>query len=311
MTDGFRTFVVVNPRSAGGTTGGMWPRIEQCLKASLGEFGHAFTDRQGGGTELAAKALADGYEMVVAVGGDGTLNEVVNGFFDANGKPVSAGAVVGTIARGTGKDFIRTAQIPRDLEGAASALAGTNTRSWDVGRVTIARKDGPPAMQYFVNESDFGIGAEIARRVNASSKRLGGFLSFLWATIEALFVYRSKRVRLSADGVDLGERLIKSVVVAVGQYGGGGMMLAPPAVPDDGMLDLVIMPDMGPLQAINNIVRLYDGSLLSHPQIEHRRCRVVEAEADEEVRLGVDGESTHCLPVRFDILPRAIRVKVP
>ncbi|MBI4866432.1 MAG: diacylglycerol kinase family lipid kinase [Candidatus Wallbacteria bacterium] len=311
MTAGYRTFVVVNPRSAAGSTGRMWPEIEACLKASLGQFEHAFTDRQGGGAALAARALQEGYEMIVAVGGDGTLNEVVNGMFDVHGAPIRPGAVVGTLARGTGKDFVKTAGIPKDLEAAAAALAGRAVRPWDVGRITLARAGETERVQYFVNESDFGIGGEISRRVNASSKALGGFISFLWATLMALFSYRSKRVRIRCDGKDLGERQITSVVVAVGRFGGGGMMLAPPAVPDDGLLDLVVMPEMRPLEAVNNIARLYDGSLLSHPRVEHHRCTVVEATSDEKVRLGVDGESEHCLPARFEVLPRAIQVKVP
>src|SRR5205823_759721 len=146
------------------------------------------------------------------------------------------------------------------------------------GRVTVPGKDGVTRVQYFLNESDFGVGGEISRRVNASSKRFGGFLSFFWATVVSLSKYRARRVRLRADGEEMGEHSIKSVVIAIGRYCGGGMQLAPCAVPDDGLLDLVIIPDLTLVETFNNITRLYDGSLLAYPRIRHRRCRVIEAE---------------------------------
>ncbi len=310
MTGGFRTFVVVNPRSAGGTTEGLWSRIAESIQASLGEFDHALTSTKGEATDLTARALASGYEMVVAVGGDGTVNEVANGFFGSQGELILREAVLGTIPRGTGKDFIRTAGIPPDLEGASRALAGRATRPWDVGRIDAHDGSGNPVHHYFVNESDFGIGGDISRKVNESSKALGGFLSFLWATLQCMVSYNSKTVRIRVDGVEQPEVAIYSVIVAIANYGGGGMRLAPKALPDDGLLDLVNIRAQTYLQILRNLPRLYNGRLMEHPLVSLDRCKVVEAESDEPVRVGVDGESGFWLPVRYEVLPRAIRVKV-
>lgn len=311
MTDRYETFVVVNPRSAGGSTGQRWPAIERELRASLGRFRFEFTIRPGDGARLARQALADGYEMVVAVGGDGTLNEVVNGFFNDRGEPLKSDAVVGTIARGTGKDFIRTAGIPKDVSRAIQALSGRATRPWDVGKVSVRDPEGRPRTQYFMNEADFGIGGEVSSRVNAGSKRFGGFVSFLWATLQSVAAYRPRRVRITADGEDLGEQTITSAIVAIGCYCGGGMHTAPTALPDDGFLDLVIVPALRPMELASDLRRLYNGTILQHPRVLHRRCQRVEATSDEAVAIGVDGESQYRLPATFDILPSAIRVKIP
>ncbi len=277
----------------------------------MGDFEFGVTSEQGGASRLAADAAARGYELIVAIGGDGTLSEIVDGLFDRESRPLREGMVVGTIARGTGKDFVRTAGIPTGLQQAAAALSGGKTRPWDVGKLTIFRGDAPTLVRHFVNEADFGIGGEVARRVNADSKVLGGFISFLWATLRALATFRGCTVRLTADGEDLGESLLYSGVAAIGRYCGGGMMLAPKAEPDDGMLDLTLIPKLTLPQALANLRRIYDGSLLDHPSVVNRRCRVIEMKSATEVNLGIDGESMRCTAVRFEILPRALRVKVP
>lgn len=311
MTEPFRTFAVVNLHSAGGATRRQWPLIQAALRSTVGEFGFGITSKPGDASRLASEAAAAGHEMIVAIGGDGTLSEIVDGLFDRESRPLREGIVVGTIARGTGKDFVRTAGVPTGLEQAARAMGGRNTRPWDVGKLTISRGEAPPLVRHYVNEADFGIGGEVARRVNGDSKVLGGFMSFLWATLRALATFRGCTVRLTADGEDLGERLLYSGVAAIGRYCGGGMMLAPKAEPDDGKLDLTLIPKLTLLQALANLRRIYDGSLLEYPTVVHRRCRVIEMQSATEVNLGIDGESLRCTAARFEILPHALRVKVP
>ena len=310
MNDGnFRTKFIVNPASANGSTGKLWDTLERVIGNEVGEVDASFTTATNHATGLAREALDDGFEMIVAVGGDGTVNEVVNGFFDS-GAPVSTDAVLGVISRGTGSDFIKTMNLPREIEDAARVLKGRAVKRCDAGRFTSRGPDGKEMERYFINIADFGVGGEAVERVNNTSKAFGGFLSFLYGTLKTLWVYKGKKVKIKIDDDSEIEKAINSVVIANGQYFGGGMWIAPKAIADDGLFDIVILDDLSFVESLLNIPRLYKGTHINDPKVTCFRGKTIVAESDEDVLIDVEGEHGGMLPAKFEIIPSSINVKV-
>jgi diacylglycerol kinase (ATP) len=301
------TVAVVNPASGAGRTGRDWPGLRRALAAAGVEVEERLTQAPGEATELTRAALREGCERVVAVGGDGTLNEVVNGFLDAGGAPVASGAVLGLLPSGTGGDFRRTAGIP--CGGAAAAvLAAGETRLVDAGRLTL---DGA-APRHFINIADAGLGGEVVARVNRSSKRAGGTATFLWHSLASLLSFRPLAARVEIDG-DAVEGRFQNVVVANGRYFGGGMCVAPGADLSDGLFDVVLFGDLGRLRSLTGIRRIYAGSHLGRPGISHRRARRVRVIPldDEPLCFEMEGEEVGPAPATVEMLPGAIRLCAP
>ncbi len=309
-----RVVVIVNPNSQGGALGRKWPELADTIRRQL-PFEVVRTSGPGDATRLAADALRGGAEIVVAVGGDGTINEVANGFF-ADGKPVAPGAALAILPYGTGGDFVRTTHIPKDWAQAVQVLAKGTRRTIDVGRLDHATAAGPDGVRMFVNIASFGLSGVTDRFANRSKKRFGGKLSFLAATTRALFAYDNQRVRLIFDdqpaaAVDM---TISTVAVANGRYFGGGMFIAPEAELDDGFFDVVALGDFGLADFVLRSRRLYDGTHLALDKVSHRRARVVRAEPaapGQVVELDVDGETPGILPATFRVVPRGLDLIVP
>lgn len=314
------TVVIVNPQAGGGSLGRRWVEVSDVLRRSLGSFDDVRTEGPGDATRLAADAIAGGADTVVAIGGDGTINEVVNGFFDA-GQPRAQGgrsAALGIIPFGTGGDFRKTTRLPKDLESAAAVIADRKIQRIDVGRLDYTPADdgdGAMATRMFANIASFGLSGLVDELVNQSSKRLGGRLSFMLATARAGIRYDNQRVSLRFDDLpEAADMTISTVAVANGCYFGGGMKVAPDAELDDGFFDVVAIGDMTTLDFVLHGHKLYRGTHLGHPKISCRRAKVVSAEplgGDEPVRLDVDGETPGRLPARFEIVESALDVIVP
>jgi YegS/Rv2252/BmrU family lipid kinase len=303
------TVLVVNPKSAGGKTERRWPELRATIAEALGHFEERFTQQSGDATAMTRDALRAGATLVVAIGGDGTINEVVNGFFDERGV-VSKAAAFGVIPAGTGGDFIKTLGVPRDTADAARALQKP-PRAIDVGRLTYLDHDGNQAVRHFVNIASFGIGGLVDRYVNQSGKALGGTLSFALATLRAGLEYKNANIRLTLDGGAAKEGRVYNVAVANGRYFGGGMKVAPDAELDDGAFDVVTLGDFGLSDLLLRGLDIYSGKHLANPKVSVRRARLVEAApiGDAEVLLDVDGEQLGRLPSKFELLPGALNVR--
>ncbi|MBP6841142.1 MAG: diacylglycerol kinase family lipid kinase [Kofleriaceae bacterium] len=311
-----RTVVIVNPRAQGGATGRKWPELAEVVRRRL-PFEEVRTEAPGDATRLARAALEAGAEQVVALGGDGTINEVANGFF-VDGQPIAPTARLGILPFGTGGDFRRTIAMPREVAAAADVLAAGHTRVIDVGRLTYTTPAGAEATRMFVNICSFGISGLVDQLVNQSSKKLGGRVSFFMATARATWRYSNQRVRLrfddsraEADALDL---TINTVAVANGRYFGGGMFVAPNAELDDGQFDVVALGDFGFGDLLASGRRIYAGTHLGMDKVTSRRARVVAAEPIDPgavVELDLDGENVGHLPARFELVPRALTVVVP
>lgn len=309
-----RTLLIVNPMSQNGALGKRWPQLSQTVRRHVGSFEEAFTKSQDDATRITREALQSGVEVVVAIGGDGTINEVANGFF-ADGKAIAPQAMMGILPYGTGGDFRKSLRIPKDFDKASQILARANNRRIDLGHLEFTLREGGTAQRIFINIASFGISGEIDEQVNKSSKRLGGKLTFMLATARVGLRFRSKRVRVVFDGDDSGaiETDISTIAVANGRYFGGGMFVAPNAELDDGLFDVIAIAQMGIAESVRNSQRLYKGTHLELDKVSERRAARVHAESvdGQDVLLDVDGEAPGLLPATFKIMPKALRLIVP
>ncbi len=299
------TVAIVNPRSAGGATARLWPSLSGQLSAAFGRVDARFTDRPGAATRLTREALREGAKLVLSVGGDGTHNEVANGFFDG-AAPLAPEAALGIVPAGTGGDFRKSFGWAADPVEAIQRLRAGGRRRIDLGRLSFTAPDGTPALRHFVNVASFGIGGQVDDRVNRSSKILGGRLSFAVASFRALTTFHDQKIRLSLDGGAPEEMTVTSVAVCNGQYFGGGMWVGPEAKVDDGLFDVTIWRGLGLADFVLRARRVYDGTHVSLPNTTLARARRVRAESDETVLLDVDGEQPGRLPATFELLPGAL-----
>ncbi|MDE3088216.1 MAG: diacylglycerol kinase family lipid kinase [Chloroflexota bacterium] len=301
--------LIVNPMSARGTMQKRWHEIEATLRAENLEYDFALTERRGHATELARAALAAGYELIVAVGGDGTLNEVVNGMLDADSKAINPSAALGVISSGTGSDFVRTAGLPREMIAAARHLAhATASRPLDIGEMTFRHAEGKEARRYFANVAGMGFDAEVIERLERSGKRGGGTIPYYSALLTTISRYRNKDVTLQVDDRHMQGKM-NSVVICNGKYFGGGMMVGPNATLDDGQFDVIILGDFGTLEVVLNTPRLYNGTILNHPKVSEYRGQTVTVEAKQRMLIEADGELIGEGPATFRVLPGALKLR--
>jgi len=310
-----KTLVIVNPNSANGRTGKEWPDIRAALLDSIGKFDQAATTGQGHATELVRNGLRNGTERIISIGGDGTNNEVVNGFFEGL-TPVNPRACLGFVPRGTGGDLRKTLGIGRDSASWQAVLTAGKTRPADLGLCEYIDQAGKPARRLFVNITSFGIGGLVDAKVNQSTKAFGGKASFMIGMLRALAVYRNREIRLTIKNEDgsivMDESMrINNVAVANGQYFGGGMWVAPKAEIDDGLFDVIIMGDLSKLDTIFKAGRIYKGKHLELPEVSSYRGSQVEATSNDEVLIDMDGEQPGRLPISLKVLPGAIRLIAP
>jgi YegS/Rv2252/BmrU family lipid kinase len=253
---------------------------------------------------LARAAAEDGTRLVVAVGGDGTVNEVANGLVGREGVELAV------LPRGTGVDFPRTFGIPSSFEKAVGVALHGASRGIDLGRAGFRTWGGSAGVSHFANIASAGMSGAIAKRTNESSKALGGKASYLWATFAVFARWHNTEVQVAVGDEIRGGRM-HDVVVANGRYFGGGMMIAPQAEPDDGAFDVLLIGDITKSDLVLTMPKIYRGTHLPHPKAELLRGAAVTIDADVALPLELDGEQPGTTPVRFEIVPRALRLRVP
>src|ERR1700733_9282486 len=278
-------FVVVNPRSGGGRTAREWPAIERALHSAYPGATLALTRERGDATTLVREALQEGHLEIIAIGGDGTINEAINGFFDADG-PVAPDAVLGFITSGTGGDFRKSFVSAPGCEAAIARLKDASVRRIDIGRVACVSPHGESVVRYFANIASFGLSGVIVDSVNRAriAKLFGGSFAFAFHSARAMLGYRECAVRIRIDG-DYDEiASISTVAVANGQYFGGGMKVAPNARPDDGVFDIVVMGGAPKRQMLADMKQIYTGAHLANPAVRVVRGRKIIAAPVAETR---------------------------
>jgi diacylglycerol kinase (ATP) len=304
-----KTQVIVNPESNRGRTRKRWSEIREGLRHFIREFKYEFTEKPLHAIDLAREAIKDGTELVIGVGGDGTMNEIANGFYEDR-RIINPEATLGLVPSGTGCDLVRSLNIPVGLKGALQVLTGAPAVRMDVGRVRFIANGGGEGERVFLNVADFGLGGEVVREV--TERRLQRKASsYVRCLVSTMLRYRNKRVRIRVDGRDLpdGEYLIGAV--ANGKIFGKGMKVAPDAQLDDGLFDAVLVRGFRFLEFCRHGWKLMNGSHVTHPKVSVVRGRTVEAWADgtDDVLLELDGDQLGRLPATFEIVPRNLLIK--
>jgi diacylglycerol kinase (ATP) len=295
------TVFLVNPASANGSTGRKWPVLAR-RAAELGLKGDALLSEHAGHlSALAAQAIVSGATQLVVVGGDGTVYEVVNGVLAADAGHVE----LAVLPRGTGRDFARSLGLPKGFDESVRVALTGRVRTIDAGRATFHHGEA-----WFANFAGAGISGAIARDANASSKALGGRVSFMASTVKVFVRWKSARVEATVGGEERRGPMFE-IVAMNGPYAGGGMKLGPGAELDDGLLDCVLFGDVTKLDFVTTFPKIYSGRHLSHPKIELLRGSTIEIEADPPLPVVLDGEQPGTTPARFEIVPGALRVRVP
>jgi len=300
-----RMKVIVNPVAGAGKTAKKWPQIMSLLKSLGLDFEYDLTEAPRHAIELAKSAVEEGYEMVVSVGGDGTINEVVNGLYNTNG---FGDVTLGIINTGTGADYIRTLGVPRGYKDACRCLLSPRRRTVDLGVVEYAN-DGHVEKRLFVNFAGLGFDAEIVRATTQQFKILGDMASYLVGLLNTLIFYENRDIFIIVDG-ELGERRVCTVLMNNGRYGGGGMFAAPDADLADGLFDVLIVGDLTKPDLLWSLPRIYKGTHLTHPKVTMKRAREVEIRSTHRMAVQADGELLGEGPAHFNILPAALTIVV-
>jgi len=303
-----RSYFIVNPNSAGGATMKQWPRTSEKVERMIGKFDYDFTDAAGVATLLTGEAISNGYDRIIAVGGDGTLHEVIQGLFN-NGELINPDITVGTLPLGSGTDFARTLKTSNDIDEAIVRLRGNKAKMIDLALVTYKDHKGGEGTRYLINMADVGLGGEVAERANNSSKVFGGFATYLYSSFISFVNYKPKMMKITVDGKAF-EQKVTSVFIANGEYCGGGMHIAPPAEIDDGFLNIVILKEFSKWDLVSLTPKIYSGKILTMPGVKQLTAKHIIIESDEDVMINIDGEQPGLAPVTFKILPKAVRFKV-
>jgi len=263
------------------------------------------TDAPGRAKDYARQALEAGVNQVICVGGDGTLNEVVNGLMaipvEKKNRPQ-----LGYLPLGTGSDLAKTLGIKSNIENGLRNIADGNGKWVDVGRATFVGHDHQNTERYFINVLSFALGGVVVGRVNQSGKALGGFLTFFWATLTAMVSFKKPRIRLQIDSRIDQQIVCWHVAVSNGQYQGGGMHISPDAKIDDGRLGVTVVGDLSLPAVLLNLAKLYNGEIYTVDQVSRYSGRKIAAGSMDTVMIDMDGEQVGRLPVKAEILPLAL-----
>lgn len=306
-----KTAVVVNPKAAGGRVEKQWSQLRRTLEEALGSCEFCLTESVGSATALTRRLLEGGFERIVVVGGDGSANEVLNGFFDpTTGKLINSKACFGLYPFGTGGDLARSLGL-RSSRGVV--WEHLTIRAVDVGCTTFRSPKGEEGRRFFLNAASFGASGLIVDRVNQTTKALGGRASFWLGTMRGLWAYRNRRVRLRIDDQFEEDVLVNTVVVANARYFGGGMKIAPQATITDGLLDVIIIGDISAATFLRHSGRLYAGRHLELPHIRLLRGKQISATLleREPVWVEVDGELAGLLDAQVTVLPGVLPLWAP
>ena len=306
-----KTIVIVNPQAGNGRTEKIWQFIESALEKSIGSFEVLQTTCRGDATDLSRRILAVDTARIVAVGGDGHLNEVLNGFIE-NDLPVNPEARLSFVMTGTGCDFQRSLGISGKWQNAAAKLKDAKVRKIDVGKVTYTAADKTQKIRYFDNIASFGLSGAVDHCLEHSRLRdyLGGSPLFLWATIKTVFTHPNQSIRFRIDDGPEEEICSRLGLLANGRYFGGAMHAAPEAELDDGLLDLLMLKEISVAKFLWHLPKIYKGTHLKIPEIFFQKVRKFTAESSEQVILDIDGESPGYLAATFEVLPKILNLQI-
>ena len=297
--------LIVNPTAGAGRTAKKWPYIKALLKNTGLRFEHDITEAPGHAIELAKSAVNKGYKLVVSVGGDGTINEIVNGIYATGDmKDVELG-IIGT---GTGSDYIRTIGVSKYYQESCHHLMNPMKKSVDLGMVEFT-ENGQPAKRIFANFAGLGFDAEVVKATTKKFKNFGGKPAYLMGLLSTFTTYQNRQIQITINGQTETNKVC-TIVMSNGKYGGGSMLLAPNADPCDGLFDVIIIGDVTKPDLLRSLPRIYKGTHLTHPKVTVKRTNMITISSDDPMAIQADGDLLGEAPARFSVLPSALNILV-
>lgn len=274
-------------------------QLREALCASYEVF-FSFTEHTGHGKDLAKEAALSNSDYLISVSGDGTLNEVVNGIMLSENKNVK----LGLLPHGTGNDFSKTIKVSNDILRLKEMIAQNNCRQIDLGLAQFKNLKGEEDSRYFINIADVGLGGFIAKKLSGSSKWMGATLTFQKAIITTFLTYKHQQVKIKADDY-IYEGKILSYIIANGKYFGGGLGIAPNAIPDDGLLDITLASDISLWDYLLNLGKVRACIKIDHPQMKYLRAKNITVETPHQP-VDMDGEFIGYTPLKISVVPKAL-----
>ena len=304
-----RTHVIFNPVSAAGTTGRRREEILDAIRRHIDpDFSLFVTNGPRTAAGSAREAVRRGTDLLIAVGGDGTIQDVVNGLFACR-EPLNPRFELGFISAGTGRGLAQSLGWPLGLEDQCAAIGRGIVRRIDIGRTVFADVDGRTVERYFVNECQAGIGGEVVKRVQTGHKKFGGLLAFGLATLGTALRYPNRTITYAVDDGPAVTGPFVGIVAANGNVMAGGMKLAPRAQVGDGRLDILLMHGQTTSERLRNFPKIYSGRHLASPKFGYLNGRSLTLASDEDVPFEADGELFGRLPCRIEVLPGALKLR--
>jgi len=301
--------IVVNPIAGNGKAN----KIAKALLHDISSFSGSrvnliHTEKANDATTITREAIKDGAGLIITVGGDGTINEVVNGFF-IDGYPINPDCELGIISCGTGKGFGNSLRLPRSVEQQIELLFNAKAIPIDVGRIMYHELSGEPAYRMFINECQTGIGSKVASMVGQKQKILGGSFAFgITATIQAILM-KPLLLNIEFDNEPVEEFNLIGLVTGNGTECAGGMKLTPDAKMNDGLFDVLLIHEMSVIKRLFNLTKVYSGSHISSPYFTIKRCKKLKIRSDIQVSLEADGEMLGVSPFDIELMPAGIKIK--
>ncbi|HEX7318949.1 MAG TPA: diacylglycerol kinase family protein [bacterium] len=310
MSPGTGIFAIINPRAASNRARHQWQRIQQRMIDQGFSVTLRFTEKKSHAVALTQEAVQAGVRYIVGIGGDGTFNEIINGYMNT-GVCADRLPELGLIAAGTGSDLIRTFNIPVDPCRAVDTILNGRTQAMDIGKVLF--HDGHRTWtRYFANVFDVGLGGMVVRIANSLPKSLGGFLTFFLSSVAGLVLFKPQPLRLRADGRTIDTGPMNIVGVANCRYFGGGMDIAPMARFDDGVLELLYVKNTNLFKFLSRVLLpVYEAKHLAYEHLYHRAVQKIEVSGDRLFLADIDGEEEKALSAEVSVIPNAIRIRTP
>jgi YegS/Rv2252/BmrU family lipid kinase len=298
--------VIVNPNAGHGKGKKDWNKISLLLQKYELPFKFLFTEKKLHAIELVKDSIVAGYRNIIAVGGDGTLNEVVNGAFTQSVCP-TRDIVLGMIPVGTGNDWGKMFGIPDEYEETVKIIKENKLFAHDTGVITY-NLGKVPEKRYFLNIAGLGFDARVVKRTNIQKdKGKSGKAIYFYNLLKSLIAYKNIKTEVIIDGQKIIDDTF-TISIGIGRYSGGGMRQTPNAIPDDGLFDITIIGKMRKAEIIMNLKKLYDGTILDHPKVKGFTCKNIKIDSDPLIYVQGDGESLGHTPVEFNIIPKSIRI---
>lgn len=299
-------FAIVNPNAGNGKGRKDWTRISDILAKNEISFNVKTTQRKGQATEFTRELIAGGCRKIISVGGDGTLNEIVNGIFTQDNCPTTE-ITLSLIPLGTGNDWGRMFGIPLLYEGAVQVIKEGKRMLHDIGVISYFNGE-EKAKTYFINIAGLGFEAVVVRKTNKQKdKGMSNKAIYFYNLLSSLITYRNTPVNITIDKMTTRVKVF-SINVGNGRYCGGGMRQTPDALPDDGLFDITVIKEMGKIEIIKSLQLLYNGTIMSHPKVDGYRSNNLKVTSDSLLFIEADGESLGHTPVEFSIIPSAVNI---